>query len=131
MECCVRGRLHRQLWRATQWPVCYAAQSPERAETSDARGDAATSFATFLGREESRSGDLRPSGWSVLSYCGSKHTKLILRTAWILITNNADYLKVQGWKQAVGNESHRKDLVAGNLAEFAISGDYSNIQNTN
>ena len=41
-------------------------------------------------------------------------------SAWT--TKNKDYLKLRGWSKAVTTEKHRKELVAGDLANFAIAG---------
>ncbi|TFK83989.1 P-loop containing nucleoside triphosphate hydrolase protein [Polyporus arcularius HHB13444] len=42
-------------------------------------------------------------------------------TAWAVNTQNKDYVKMCGWRKAVKQEKHRKELVAGNLAEYATS----------
>ncbi|KAI0716185.1 P-loop containing nucleoside triphosphate hydrolase protein [Cerioporus squamosus] len=42
-------------------------------------------------------------------------------TAYVVNTRNKDYVKMCGWKKAVKEEKHRKELVAGNLAEYATS----------
>ena len=39
-----------------------------------------------------------------------------------MTTRNVDYLKVEGWKRAVQGGSHRQEIVAGDLATFAITG---------
>ncbi|KAH9941850.1 HlyB/MsbA family ABC transporter [Epithele typhae] len=41
--------------------------------------------------------------------------------AWVVKTDNQDYLKIAGWKATVQSQKHRKEIVAGDLAEFAIS----------
>ncbi len=43
--------------------------------------------------------------------------------AWAVNTQNMDYVKMCGWRKAVKQEKHRKEIVAGNLAEYAISGE--------
>ncbi|KAI0716191.1 P-loop containing nucleoside triphosphate hydrolase protein [Cerioporus squamosus] len=42
-------------------------------------------------------------------------------TASAVNTRNKDYVKMCGWKKAVKQEKHRKELVAGNLGEYATS----------
>ena len=53
---------------------------------------------------------------------------LTSQTAWVLTTNNADYLKIQGWKRAVASKSHRKEIVAGNLQERLLRGEFSELK---
>ncbi|KAI0353204.1 P-loop containing nucleoside triphosphate hydrolase protein [Trametes cingulata] len=40
---------------------------------------------------------------------------------WAATTSNKDYLKLHGWLRAVKDVKHRKELVAGNLAEYAVN----------
>ncbi|KAI0770942.1 P-loop containing nucleoside triphosphate hydrolase protein [Trametes elegans] len=40
---------------------------------------------------------------------------------WAATTTNQDYIKLHGWQRTVNETSHRKELVAGNLAEYAIA----------
>ncbi|KAM5543268.1 hypothetical protein V8D89_003142 [Ganoderma adspersum] len=40
---------------------------------------------------------------------------------WAATTTNEDYVKMQGWRRVVGDVSHRKEVVAGNLGEYASS----------
>ncbi|KAH9942416.1 P-loop containing nucleoside triphosphate hydrolase protein [Epithele typhae] len=42
------------------------------------------------------------------------------RKASAVTSHDPDYIKVQGWKHIVGHKTYRKELVAGNLAPFAI-----------
>ena len=44
------------------------------------------------------------------------------RIAWAMTTKDKDYVKMIGWRKVVREPEHRKELVAGNLANFAISG---------
>ena len=43
--------------------------------------------------------------------------------AWAVGTLNKDYIKMCGWRKAVTEEEHRKELVAGNLADYAVRGE--------
>ena len=38
-------------------------------------------------------------------------------------TRNSDYKKMKGWQSVVQDSEHRKELVAGNLAKYAVSGE--------
>ncbi|KAI0638774.1 P-loop containing nucleoside triphosphate hydrolase protein [Trametes polyzona] len=40
---------------------------------------------------------------------------------WAATTTNKDYVKLKGWLQIVNDASHRKEIVAGNLGEYAIT----------
>ncbi|KAI0638773.1 P-loop containing nucleoside triphosphate hydrolase protein [Trametes polyzona] len=40
---------------------------------------------------------------------------------WAATTTDKDYVKMQGWLRAVKDASHRKEIVAGNLDEYAIA----------
>ncbi|KAI0363046.1 P-loop containing nucleoside triphosphate hydrolase protein [Pilatotrama ljubarskyi] len=40
---------------------------------------------------------------------------------WAATTTNKDYLKLHGWLRAMKEVTHRKEIVAGNLAEYAVS----------
>ncbi|RPD56246.1 P-loop containing nucleoside triphosphate hydrolase protein [Lentinus tigrinus ALCF2SS1-7] len=42
-------------------------------------------------------------------------------TAWAVRTRNKDYVKMCGWKKAIRQEKHRKEIVAGNLVGYATS----------
>ncbi|RPD56236.1 HlyB/MsbA family ABC transporter [Lentinus tigrinus ALCF2SS1-7] len=41
--------------------------------------------------------------------------------AWAITTKNQAFLKLHGWKATVKRQKHRKELVAGNLFQFAVS----------
>ncbi|KAI0329169.1 P-loop containing nucleoside triphosphate hydrolase protein [Cubamyces sp. BRFM 1775] len=41
--------------------------------------------------------------------------------AWAATTTNTPYLKLHGWLRVMNNPAHRKEIVAGNLAEYAVS----------
>ncbi|PCH33034.1 hypothetical protein WOLCODRAFT_159789 [Wolfiporia cocos MD-104 SS10] len=41
---------------------------------------------------------------------------------WAATTANNDYIRVEGLKRIVGSKEYRKELVAGNLADYCISG---------
>ncbi|TFK85027.1 HlyB/MsbA family ABC transporter [Polyporus arcularius HHB13444] len=45
--------------------------------------------------------------------------------AYAITTKNQNYLRLRGWKVAVKQQKHRKEMVAGNLSEFAVS-EYNN-----
>ena len=47
----------------------------------------------------------------------------LISTAYALSTQNKDYWKIEGWKRAVEGIRYRKEIVAGNLADLAISGE--------
>ena len=53
------------------------------------------------------------------------HMLILLRfvVAWAVGTQNKDYIKMCGWRKAVTEEEHRKELVAGNLADYAVRGE--------
>ncbi|EJF60391.1 hypothetical protein DICSQDRAFT_162011 [Dichomitus squalens LYAD-421 SS1] len=38
---------------------------------------------------------------------------------WAATTTNEDYVRMEGWRRVIGDPSHRKEVVAGNLAEYA------------
>ena len=40
---------------------------------------------------------------------------------WAATTKNQDYIKLQGLKRVVTNFTHRKEFVAGNLAQYSVS----------
>ena len=44
-------------------------------------------------------------------------------SAWAVSTKNLDYIKKKGWEEIVVSKEHRKELVAGNLADHAIAGE--------
>ena len=44
------------------------------------------------------------------------------RLVWAATTSDEDYVKMQGWRRVVSDVSHRKEVVAGNLGEYASSG---------
>ena len=48
----------------------------------------------------------------------------MVRSAYAITTKNADYVKMRGWESVVSSDEYRKELVAGNLAEHAIIGEY-------
>ena len=43
---------------------------------------------------------------------------------WAATTTNEDYIKMEGWKRVMKNLSHRKEVVAGNIGEYAASGTF-------
>ena len=47
---------------------------------------------------------------------------LIVRKAWAATTRDQRYVKLQGLKRTVGDHSHRKEIVAGNLEKFLSHG---------
>ncbi|KAI0716184.1 HlyB/MsbA family ABC transporter [Cerioporus squamosus] len=49
--------------------------------------------------------------------------------AWAITTKNQAYLQLRGWKAAVKQPKHRKELVAGNLSEYAVT-EYTNASET-
>ena len=44
---------------------------------------------------------------------------------WAATTTDEDYIKMEGWKRVMQDVSHRKEVVAGNLAEYASAREYS------
>ena len=40
---------------------------------------------------------------------------------WLATTFNQDYLKMRGWKQTVRDVTHRKEFIAGGLANYATA----------
>ena len=50
---------------------------------------------------------------------------VLISAAVAYTTRNKDYLSILGWLKTVDEEKHRKELVAGDLASFAITGGYS------
>ena len=44
------------------------------------------------------------------------------RLVWAATTSDEDYVKMQGWRRVVSDVLHRKEVVAGNLGEYASSG---------
>ncbi|PIL33930.1 ATP-binding cassette transporter [Ganoderma sinense ZZ0214-1] len=40
---------------------------------------------------------------------------------WAATTTNEEYVKMQGWRRVVSDAAHRKEIVAGNLGEYASS----------
>ena len=47
-----------------------------------------------------------------------------LNVVWAATTRDEDYLKLQGLKRLVSDASHRKEVVAGNLDQYIVSGTY-------
>ncbi|EMD41302.1 hypothetical protein CERSUDRAFT_109898 [Gelatoporia subvermispora B] len=47
--------------------------------------------------------------------------QLTTARVWAATTKNDDYLRMQGYKRIVNDPEHRKELIAGNLAEYLIS----------
>ncbi|KAI0757787.1 HlyB/MsbA family ABC transporter [Daedaleopsis nitida] len=45
--------------------------------------------------------------------------RMSYQTAWACSTSNLDYMKMLGWKAAIKQQKHRKEIVAGNLTEYA------------
>lgn len=41
---------------------------------------------------------------------------------WAATTTDADYIRMEGLKRAVNDASHRKEIVAGGMWEYMVSG---------
>ena len=52
------------------------------------------------------------------------HTEWILHRGivWAATTTNEDYVKMEGWKRVMKDLVHRKEIVVGNIGEYASSG---------
>lgn len=46
----------------------------------------------------------------------------VVHTVWAATTTHEDYIKMQGWKRVMSDVTHRKEVVAGNLGEYATAG---------
>ena len=57
--------------------------------------------------------------WKHLVVCADESC---LRLVWAATTTKKDYVKMEGWRRVIGDVSHRKEVVAGNLGEYASSG---------
>ena len=57
-------------------------------------------------------------------YASSTSPNLIVRKAWAATTKDQHYIKLQGLKRTVNGHSHRKEIVAGNLAKFLSHGQF-------
>ena len=65
------------------------------------------------------------SGRICCDVCGERVSDSV--SAWAVSTKNMDYVKKKGWEEIVVSKKHRKELVAGNIADHAIAGEYNHL----
>lgn len=49
-------------------------------------------------------------------------------TVWAATTRENDFLRMEGYKRVIAGEVHRKEVIAGNLAEYLTDRAFSHLQ---